>query len=89
MSLCRGCGAPIEWIKTQAGKYMPVDQEPVVVILGAGTDKFITDEGQTIQGKALKDGDTVIRGRGSAKTTDTVAFVPHWATCPRSRDFHR
>lgn len=26
---CRGCGAPIVWIKTPAGKAMPCDPAPV------------------------------------------------------------
>ena len=32
MSTCKGCGAPIGWITTSEGKYMPVDPEPVFVI---------------------------------------------------------
>jgi len=31
--LCRGCGSPIEWWKTPAGKSMPMDP------MNAGTDK--------------------------------------------------
>ena len=46
MSVCRGCGAPLEWIKTAAGRSMPVDPEPVFVIEGEGRDRFITDEGR-------------------------------------------
>lgn len=26
---CRTCGAPIFWAKTQAGKAIPIDKEPV------------------------------------------------------------
>ena len=29
-STCRGCGAPIVWIRTAAGKSMPCDAEPVL-----------------------------------------------------------
>ena len=32
MSLCRGCGASIEWIRTTAGRSMPVDPEPVFIV---------------------------------------------------------
>ena len=39
MSLCRGCGSQIEWIKTTAGRNMPVDPEPVFVIEGDGRDR--------------------------------------------------
>ena len=45
MSVCRGCGCAIDWIKTTAGKNMPVDPEPVFVIEGDGRDRFVTDGG--------------------------------------------
>ena len=48
MSVCKGCGAPLEWIDTAAGRSMPVDPEPVFVIEGEGRDRFITDEGEVI-----------------------------------------
>jgi hypothetical protein len=28
-SVCRSCGAPIVWARTQSGRLMPVDREPV------------------------------------------------------------
>ncbi len=81
MSLCRGCGAAIEWVKTPAGKYMPVDKEPVLVVEGEGKNSFVTDEGEIIRGR---------RATAEEESQDLpVAFVPHWATCPKSRDFHR
>lgn len=46
MSICRGCGASIDWITTTKGKSMPVDPEPVFIIEGAGKDRFVTDEGE-------------------------------------------
>ena len=51
MSVCKGCGAPLEWIDTAAGRSMPVDPEPVFVIEGEGRDRFITDEGEVITGR--------------------------------------
>lgn len=81
MSLCRGCGARIDWITTQAGKSMPVDPEPVFVIEGAGKDRFVTDEG------------VVILGRRALPEEENqglpVAFVPHWKSCPNAGDFRR
>lgn len=44
MSICKGCGASIDWIRTAAGRSMPVDPEPVFVIENDGPDRFITDE---------------------------------------------
>lgn len=81
MSLCRGCGAPIDWITTTAGKSMPVDPEPVFVMEGAGTDRFVTDEGEVILGR---------RALPEEESPDLpVAFVPHWKTCPNAGDFRR
>lgn len=35
-STCKGCGAPIEWVLTTGGKKMPVDPEPITVVLQVG-----------------------------------------------------
>lgn len=87
MSLCKGCGRPIEWIRTQAGKSMPVDPDPVFVIEGQGPDTFVTDEGVVIRGQNIEN---AVIPRGNGKTIpQTVAFVPHWKTCPNAGDFRR
>lgn len=62
MSLCRGCGSQIEWIKTTAGRNMPVDPEPVFVIEGDGRDRFVTDDGAVIVGRRARP------GRGKPRT---------------------
>ena len=81
MSLCKGCGAPLEWIRTAEGRYMPVDPKPVFVIEGPGPDSFITDEGEVITGRrALPEEE-----RRELK----VAFVPHWKTCTAADSFRR
>lgn len=81
MSICKGCGAPLEWIKTTAGRSMPVDPAPVFVIEGPGPDCFITDEGEVIRGRAA---------RPEEESHDLpVAFVPHWKTCPAASSFRR
>ncbi len=36
MVTCKGCGKTIEWIRTPAGKQMPVDPELVTVVLADG-----------------------------------------------------
>ena len=74
MSICKGCGAEIDWVRMKSGKMMPIDPEPVFVAEG-GKQVFITDEGDTITGSV------------SASDTGGVAFVPHWATCPASKGF--
>lgn len=81
MSVCKGCGAPLEWIQTAAGRSMPVDPEPVFVIEGEGRDRFITDEGEVITGRrALPE---------EERRELPVAFVPHWKTCTAADSFRR
>ena len=76
MSICKGCGAEIDWVRMKSGKAMPIDPEPVFVAEG-GNQAFITDEGDTITGTATE------------INTGTVAFAPHWATCPAYKSFKR
>lgn len=81
MSVCRGCGTPLEWIRTKEGRSMPVDPETVFVIEGEGRDRFITDEGEVITGR---------RATPEEERPElTVAFVPHWKTCPDADRFRR
>lgn len=81
MSICKGCGARIDWIRTRTGKTMPVDEEPIMVIEGEGRDLFVTDEGDTITGR---------RATPQEERRELpVAFVPHWATCPAAGQFRR
>lgn len=81
MSTCKACGTLIDWAQTQAGKWMPLDPEPVFVIEGGGTDRFVTDEGRVITGRLAHPEE-----RGS---NTSVAFVPHWKTCVRAGTFRR
>ena len=41
MSICKGCGAPIRFIKTPAGKSMPVNETP---------QKYVTEAGEVVTG---------------------------------------
>lgn len=74
MSYCKYCGAPIDWIRTAAGRYMPVEYRPVLVMPDRGTETFITDEGEIIHGE---------RALPSAVGGGNIAaFIPHWTYCP-------
>ena len=79
MSICRGCGASIDWITTTKGKSMPVDPEPVFIIEGAGKDRFVTDEGEVILGR---------RALPEEESHDLpVDLFPHGKTAPHAGDF--
>ena len=73
MSICRGCGAQIEWIKTTAGRNMPVDPEPVFVIEGEGRDRFVLDDGAVIAGRIARPEEE--------RPEPAVVCGPHWKTC--------
>ena len=73
MAWCKFCGAQIDWIRTAAGKYMPVEYRPVMVMPDRGTEIFIADEGETIKGTRTLPGAV---GGGNI-----AAYVPHWTRC--------
>ena len=55
-SRCRGCGAEVIWMKTPMKRKIPVDAEPVWIIVGCpGRKTFIKKDGGFIFG--LKVGD--------------------------------
>lgn len=76
---CRGCGAPIVWIKTPAGKAMPCDPAPVYYkATPDGKDKVVTTRGEVVSCEIVP----------GANATD-AGYRPHWATCPQADHFKR
>lgn len=75
MSICKGCYREIDWIKRPNGKCMPVDPEPVFVREGEGNMIFIDETGK------------IVLGAQTEERTNTIGFVPHWATCPAADRF--
>lgn len=82
-SICRGCGAEVRWIRTQANRRkMPVDVEPVWVLLCSGGDSFVRVDGSIVFGRKI----------GDAWDDDPDANViecyeSHFATCPVGGQF--
>ena len=80
---CRGCGAEVRWITTTANRRkMPVDAEPVWVLLCSGGDTFVQADGSIIFGRKI----------GDAWDDDPDAnviecFESHFATCPVGGQF--
>lgn len=78
-SSCRGCGAPIVWIKTPAGKAMPCDPAPVYYKAApGGKDKIVTTRGEVVSCEIVPGGEATDAG-----------YRPHWATCPQAGQFKR
>ncbi len=76
---CRGCGAPVVWIRTSGGKSMPCDSSPICYkAVTGGKDKIVTIRGEVVRG-------IVVNGAGTAN----VGYRPHWVTCPLANRFRR
>ena len=73
MKKCNQCGAWIDIVTTQAGRHMPVEPRPVIIMPSRGTDTFITPDGRMIRGQR-----TLVRVEGFG---NIAAYVPHWAWC--------
>lgn len=74
MSACKKCGAPIVWIKSSEGKWIPCDEGLTEYHVGSTPDfedRVVTDKGEVIQCTF----DFQCR-------PDGLARIPHWATCP-------
>ena len=78
MSICKQCGAPIEWIAA-ANFLVPVDAEPILIVEGNSPQRFLTDEGKVLTGRPAS--------RDEESPDLPVAFVPHWRTCRRTFNF--
>lgn len=78
MSICKQCSAPVEWIR--AGSFLvPVDETPVFVVEGNGTERFLTDEGKIVTGH--------IASYDEMSPDVPVAFIPHGRTCSNGAGF--
>lgn len=73
---CKSCGAPIFWIKTSKGKWLPVNRRAIMCTpVQKGGHTFVLVDGSTVQ--ALPEGTTRYDGVDSV-----IAFEAHFATCP-------
>lgn len=78
-STCRGCGAPIVWIKTPGGKAMPCDPSPIYFRPAPGAkEKIVTTKGEVLSAE-------IVHGAEAAD----AGYRPHWATCPQADSFKR
>ncbi len=82
MSACRTCGAPIIWARTEAGKAIPMDAEPVPV----GTSPLGTFILERSGRRA--NSDPLMRAPDIADV-GVDRFRSHFATCPDARQHRR
>ena len=80
MGTCRGCGAPIRWIRTQGGKAMPCEPEPVTYWQSAtGLYKLIPPNGEVVSASL----------EGDLQRVTGIGYVSHFATCPKAGKFRK
>lgn len=78
MSICKGCGAKIIWIKTVGGRNIPCDPEQIVYRQKTGGSlKVVTLNGEVLSAELSTDPNT---GTG-------VGYISHFATCPKANEF--
>lgn len=82
-SLCRGCQKEITFIKTEKGKSMPVDPEPLHIVQRAGGHPYIKPDGKFVYGFIAGD------GLDDPDTETIKAYQSHFATCPKAGGFRR
>lgn len=72
-SKCKGCGAPVVWRYTPAGKLMPLNAETLA---------------QPNQGSYVVVDDKECRpAEPMFDQPGTAYHMAHWATCPNAEDF--
>lgn len=77
---CKGCGKPIWWITTVAGKKMPCDETPVSYWkLDKAAGKVVLPNGCVVSCEL-----TGIPGTETGK-----GFIPHFATCEKVQEIRQ
>lgn len=66
-------------MRTEEGRYIPVDPEPEFVIEGGGEERFYTEEEGVLTRRRATPEEVQTR---EAKINTPLGFVPHWRTCP-------
>ena len=78
-STCRGCGAPIVFVRSAKGKYIPCDAQLVRYRANPdGKDMVVVD------GEGVVRCDLDFDGYATG-----MARISHFATCPQARQFRK
>lgn len=83
-SFCRACGAEIGFIKTKAGKTMPVDAKGIYFMPDPlATEVFVLPDGNVTRGRHLTEDTAPLEGE------PVIGYVSHFATCPEADKFRK
>ena len=79
---CRACGARIMFLKTAAGKTMPVDEEGTFFLeVKDGPELFVLVDGTTARGQRVS--------QEQREDADRFGYISHFATCPKADQFRK
>ena len=79
-SKCKACGAWIWFVQMKTGSSMPVNEQPVAYVPGAGNRVYITEDGSYVHGRDWNKSDGPPREFG---------YISHFTTCPKAEEFRR
>lgn len=75
---CAYCGRRIMWIRTKAGKNMPVDPEMISYHRPAAgekaSEKIVTQAGEVVSANRVE-----------SRQAEGTGYISHFATCPKRR----
>lgn len=80
MATCKRCGAPIDFIRTPAGKNMPVQRRGVY----AREDRNGKHLALDVEGRVLR-----VSEAGPDDPDALVVRFPHWAFCPAAAELRQ
>ena len=74
---CNRCGAPIRFIRTRHGTWMPAERQPVAFFAALLGVPYLTADGRTIRGLAITEHEPPGGGEPIY-----VGYQPHRQVCP-------
>lgn len=81
---CRACGAEIGFIKTVAGKTVPVDAKSIYFMPDPlATESFVMMDGTVKRGRHLTEDTAPLNGEPE------IGYISHFATCPEADRFRK
>jgi hypothetical protein len=83
VSSCRSCSAPILWVRTERGKKMPLDREPVE-LSSSSSGLFVLREEKDPGGPLA-----IAVTPGFVGEELEPAYVSHFFTCPERDKWRR
>ena len=85
MSACRGCGAPIRWVRTVHGNLMPIDPDPDQ----DGNVELVDDTGTPVPADRLDESPRTVTAvvHTQPSMLGGQRWMPHHATCPDADQF--